>query len=197
MTSSPYSGTPVDRWLEKTRELIGRHPIPLQRLVEITLASWDDIFNGQLGRHNLRIGREIFPQPQIMGFLLHEFIPLNIALEIPGWRRDLGGTEKDVVYLQDDFYSFEIKTSSNPKNIFANRSYAQPPTPGQKRGKDGFMLAVNFEGFKSQQNPRIVRIRFGWLDHNDWIPQSSSTGQQAHLSREANSYKLVDIWDSI
>ena len=195
MASSPYAGIAVDRWLDKTKELIARHPIGAPKLVEITLRSWDDIFISQLGRHNLRIGRDIFPQPQIMGFFLHELIPLNISLEIPGWRRDLGGTEKDVVCEKDPFFSFEIKTSSNPKDIFGNRSYAQQGL-SEKRGKDGYMLAVNFQGFKDRQAPKIVRIRFGWLDHTDWVGQTAATGQQARLTREANAYKLLDIWGS-
>lgn len=189
---SPYSGIPIDYWLEKTRELIGKHPIPPDKLVEITLRSWDDIFASQIGYRGLKIGKDIFPQPQIMAFFLHELIPINVTLRFPDWRRDVGGTEKNVVYTRDPFFSFEIKTSSDPRNIYGNRSYAQKGR-SQKRLKDGYILAVNFQGFKESSNPKIVRIRFGWLDLTDWIGQDAATGQQARLILEANRYKLLDI----
>ncbi|MFQ5875161.1 MAG: ScaI family restriction endonuclease, partial [Dehalococcoidia bacterium] len=175
-----------------THELIRQHPIPAEKLAGTTTQSWEEIFETKIGRKGLLIGTDIFPQPQIMGFFLHELIPINIATEYPDWRRDVGGTEKDVVYSKDPFYSFEIKTSSNPRNIFGNRSYAQLGQ-SEKRLKDGYLLAVNFEGFNRSKTPRIVRIRFGWLEHSDWIGQRAATGQQARLSTGANHFKLIDI----
>lgn len=189
---SPYIGLPVDRWLERTRELIEQHPIGAVKLTQITLRSWKDILQTRIGHKGLRIGKDIFPQPQIMGFLLHELIPINVSGEFPDWRRDVGGTEKDVVCCKDPYYSFEIKTSSDPRNVFGNRSYAQPGA-SPRRLKDGYLLAVNFQGFKQVGSPKIVRIRFGWIEHSDWVGQTAATGQQARLSPEANRFKLIDI----
>lgn len=189
---SPFENLGENEWLRKTQELIETHPIGKEQLVEITLKSWLDIFTTQIGTNKLRIGIHLFPQPQIMGFFLHELIPLNIESVHSGWRRDVGGTEKDVVCETNSIFSFEIKTSSNPKQIFGNRSYAQENSR-MKRARRGYLLAINFQGFKTSKSPKIVRIRFGWIDQEDWIGQASATGQQARLSKAADSYKLLDI----
>jgi hypothetical protein len=67
---------------------------------------------------NFRIGRDIFPKPQIMGFLLHELIPLELKAKYPDlWRGDISRSDKDIVYIPDDFFSIEVKTSSDPRHI--------------------------------------------------------------------------------
>ena len=40
---------------------------------------------------------------------------------------------------------------------------------------------------------KVVKIRFGWLDHEDWMGQKSATGQQSRLSRDVENFKLVEI----
>ncbi|HFC7940318.1 ScaI family restriction endonuclease [Neisseria meningitidis] len=42
--------------------------------------------------------------------------------------------------------------------------------------------------------PEIKIIRFGWLDHTDWIAQTAATGQQARLSPEAYRSKLKILY---
>ena len=101
---------------------------------------------------------------------------------------------KDVVYIKDDAFSFEIKASSSSTGIFGNKSYAQP-SPVAKKHKAGYYLAVNFEKFiDGSIKPRILWIRFGWLDHTDWIAQKAATGQQARLSVNARNYKFLDLY---
>src|SRR5437667_261612 len=83
--------------------------------------------------------------------------------------------------------------ATTKKSIFANRSYAQAPSDS-KKSKSGYYLAVNFEQFsESVSQPKIRMVRFGWLDHSDWIGQRAETGQQARLNPATESLKLLRI----
>ena len=192
---SPYEGLVEDLWIRKTEELIDRHPLKMNELVQVVIGCWDGILNTRLGTGRYQIGHDIFPTPQIMAFLLHELIPLELAGHHPDiWRRDNSSDEKDVVYTPDDQYSFEIKASSSRTGIFANRSYAQPSSNAKKH-KAGYYLAVNFEKFRGVHvKPRITWIRMGWLDHTDWIAQRAATGQQARLDLRARDNKLLQLY---
>ncbi len=196
MADSPYEGLPQDKWLEKTRELVAQHPLKQHEMIEVVLQAWRDIFDSKLGPKEFKIGKDIFPQPQIMAFLLHELIPLELASRYPDkWRRDTSGADKDLVYMPDEKFSVEIKTSSSATGIHGNRSYAQP-TSGDKKSKSGYYLAVNFEGFseKRLEGPKIRLIRFGWFDHTDWKGQKAASGQEAHPSKEARQYKMLRLY---
>lgn len=192
---SPYEGLDEDLWIHKARDLVDRHPLNMNELVQVVIDCWEGILDTRLGTGRYQIGHDIFPTPQIMAFLLHELIPLELARRHPGtWRRDNSSDEKDVVYTPDDRYSFEIKASSSRTGIFANRSYAQP-SPNAKKHKAGYYLAVNFEKFEGMHiKPRITWIRMGWLDHTDWIAQRSATGQQARLDIRARDNKLLQLY---
>ena len=189
MTSSPYEGVPVHDWDSVTERLLAEHPVTGEELRDLVAVAWDAIFASSVGL--LRIGTDILPQPQVIGFFLHELIPVELAKIDSNWRRGRG-SEKDAHYAPEPRFSFEIKTSSHLRDIFGNRSYAQV---SEARGKEksGYLLAVNFEKFGGDARPKITRIRFGWLDHSDWVGQKSQTGQQAHLSHEADRAKLVDL----
>ena len=126
---------------------------------------------------------------QATGALLHDIIPEYILKNVQGFRKGQG-KEKDVVCEADEFYSFEIKTSSQ-KSIYANRSYALS-TEG--KCKNGYYLAINFEKIASN-NPKIRKIQLGWLSHDDWKAQKSQTGQQASLTPEAKKYKLAVLYE--
>lgn len=131
--ASPYEGVPSTLWPRVTRKLVKAHPLSKSELVEVVLASWDSILATDLGAKGFRIGRDIFPKPQIIGFFLHELIPLELSARYPKtWRGDKIASEKDIVYIPNDYYSIEIKTSSDPSHIFGNRSYAQTSTKGKK-----------------------------------------------------------------
>jgi hypothetical protein len=196
MPASPYRDLAPEQWLNKTTELVGQYPLQGDEIVEVVLQSWKDIFDSKLGPKGFQIGKDIFPQPQIMAFLLHELIPLEFAARYPGqWRRDMSGADKDLVCIPNDRFSLEIKTSSSPSGIFGNRSYAQP-TEANKKSKSGYYLTVNFGGFdeKTTDLPSIRLVRFGWLDHTDWVGQKAASGQQAHLTVEARKYKLLTVY---
>ena len=129
-----------------------------------------------------------------MGFFLHELIPLEFEKKYPKrWRKEESVKDKDLIFIPDDTFSIEIKTSSNPKNIFGNRSYAQKANKN-KKSKSGYYLAINFEKFTSENTrPKILKIRFGWLDHEDWMGQKSATGQQSRLSGDVERFKLIEL----
>jgi hypothetical protein len=110
------------------------------------------------------------------------------------WRRDEAGIDKDLVFLEDPSYSVEIKTSSSAGNIYGNRSYAQESEAGRK-DKSGYYLAVNFQKCdQGNPTPAITGIRFGWLDHSDWMGQKAATGQQARLASAVEATKLLKIY---
>lgn len=195
MNQSPYAGKDKSEWKSITNALIERHPLNEKSLVNMVLLAWENIFNTSIGKNNLKIGTHIFPKPQVIGALMHELIPAEMAATYPSdWRGEQDANDKDIVYIPDDFYSIELKTSSNPSKIFGNRSYAQKPSQG-KKGKDGFYIAVNFEKFsKKISRPEILVIRFGWLDHTDWRGQKAESGQQANLSAETYDTKFKTLY---
>jgi hypothetical protein len=197
MMKSPYKGVARNKWLEVTRRLIRSHPLSSQEIVDVVLRTWDSIFESRMGSKDFKIGRDIFPKPQIMGFFLHELIPLELAARYPDlWRAEKSPSDKDLVYITDSKYSIELKTSSNPRHIYGNRSYAQERTI-KKKTKSGYYLAVNFEKFLDQKNqPRILLIRFGWIDASDWIGQKASTGQQSRLASEVENSKLAALYSA-
>lgn len=191
---SPYLGLPIELWSEKTLQLIDEHPINIDELYQIVVTTWHEIFESKFGSKPFQIGADLFPRPQIMGYFLHELIPLNLEYRYPTeWRREQTSNEKDLVYIPDSFYSIEIKTSSSKKNIYGNRSYAQLTTSG-KKSKSGYYLAVNFQPFSTKGiEPSITLVRFGWLDHEDWQGQSAASGQQARLKPEVEQFKLLAL----
>jgi len=192
---SPYKGVPEEKWHNVTKELIRCHPLSSNEIVEVVLKCWDSIFDSCLGTRNYRIGKDIFPKPQIMGFLLHQFIALELEARYPGlWKGEEKAGDKDLVYIPDDKFSIEIKTSSNPARIFGNRSYAQKAKT-KKKSKEGYYLAINFEKFsKKVSHPEILLIRFGWIDAEDWIGQKAASGQQARLNATVETRKLIEIY---
>lgn len=194
--ASPYFGLDQSAWAAKTLELIEHHPANLDDLVTVVLRSWASIFESSLGS-GFKIGTHIFPRPQILGFLLHELVPLEFEHRFPGlWRRDANIDEKDLVYVNDDRMSVEMKTSSSSNQIFANRSYGQQNQARGKKDKSGYYLAVNFERWDDAHGlPKIRLIRFGWLDHSDWHSQQMASGQQASLPPIVENLQLLTIYD--
>jgi hypothetical protein len=194
MNINPYISTPEDQWQGMTSQLVNNHPLT-PHLVNLVMDSWRGIFSTSIGVHGLKIGVDIFPRPQVIGALLHELIPAAIEAEFPDfWRKEEIKNDKDIVCKYDNSLSIELKTSSNPGQIFGNRSYAQPHS-GEGKIKDGFYLAVNFQPFsKDNATPQILKIRFGWLAHTDWIAQTSSTGQQSRLAPHTYQNKFITLY---
>lgn len=192
---SPYADIASDQWAAKTQELVDAHPLDTDDIVDTVLTCWTAIFDSRLGG-KFRIGHDIQPKPQIMGFLLHELIPLELQSRHPDeWRPEKLKSDKDLVYVPDPALSVELKTSSHAAQIFGNRSYAQPQD-GAGKSKDGYYLTVNFEKFSTNGLPKVKLIRFGWLDHTDWIGQAAATGQQARIRPESDRAKLLRLYSS-
>lgn len=193
--SSPYKGLPPAKWPALTRRLVNEHPLKTDEIVDVVLSAWASIFKSRIGPRGFHIGKDILPKPQIMGFFLHELIPLELAARHPKeWRGETSASDKDIVYIPNDHFSIEVKTSSNPSHIFGNRSYAQAATE-DKKTKSGYYLAVNFEKFSaSGKRPHILLVRFGWLDSCDWIGQKAATGQQSRLLAEVEDHKFLEIF---
>jgi hypothetical protein len=197
---SPYSNLPVQDWEAKTRELIEQHPLEPQELYAVVTQVWGEIFQSSITSRGYKIGVDLFPTPQIIGFFLHELIPLELASLYPGiWRRDRSAIDKDIVYIPNNYFSIEIKTSSSSRNTYGNRSYAQQSATGAtpKKDKSGYYLVVNFQKFNTTiqgaQTPAINLVRFGWIDREDWQGQAAATGQQAKLSPDVERYKLLSL----
>lgn len=193
---SPYKNLPESEWLSKTQELVNKHPLK-DEIKDVVLKSWDDIFNSKIGSFN--IGKEIFPSPQILSFFLHELVAHYLSLKYPK-RYKVGElkNEKDVHDMEDPSMGIEIKGSSHATQIFANRSYAQPSSDSETKDKNGYYVTINFEKIsKDNPKPKITIIRFGYLEHKDWIAQKAATGQQARLTPEAYKSKLIEIYRDI
>lgn len=195
---SPYSRKTIAKWSSITDKLISGHPLKPDEIVTTVLKSWNDIFSSNIGA--FYIGKDIFPTPQIMSFLLHELVAHYLGLAYPGIYKvgTLKG-EKDIHCIDNSNFSVEIKASSHPSQIFANRSYAQPQLGIGSTTKNGYYITINFEKFDhvTKRLPEVTLIRFGYLEHNDWIAQNSATGQQARLSSEAYRHKLKQIYPKL
>lgn len=195
---SPYENLNDSQWAEKTNELVNNHPLTPDLIVNVVLEAWDGIMKTKIA-DELLIGRDIFPSPQILGNYLHELIPVILQKRYPDlWRKEYEKSDKDLVYIPNPDFSVEIKTSSNANNIYGNRSYGQENSANNSgKSKDGYYITINFEKLDSKNpdfRPEIQKIRFGWIDHSDWQPQKSPTGQQALLSSSARDYKLLMIY---
>lgn len=189
-----YQDTEIEN---NTKELLNKHPLSEDIIIKAVLQSWEDLFKTKLGSSDVSFF-DIKASPQVIGNLLHTLIPHNISLLDPNWRAENNKEDKDLVYIPDDRFSIELKTSSNKNQIFGNRSYAQPSTGTNHKSKDGYYIAVNFEKHTKDESyiPKIRLIRFGYLTHEDWIPQKSASGQQARLTPTANKFKLITIYQA-
>jgi hypothetical protein len=195
MGVSPYFVKNTSEWDKITEELIAKHPLKKDEIVKTVLKSWDDIFNSKIG--SFFIGKEIFPSPQIMSFFLHELVAHYLSLNHPGiYKVGTEKSEKDIHCIKDNSLSVEIKASSHRSQIFANRSYAQQDSGSGQKDKNGYYITINFEKFDSAINrrPEILLIRFGYLEHADWIAQKAATGQQARLLKDVYLYKLKTLY---
>lgn len=193
MSTSPYDVHPVADWKAITEDLVKGNPLFGDEIRTLVTSAWEDVFKSQIGSKGLKIGVDIFPSGQVMGSLLHELIPREFADAHPIlWRPEDASTDKDLVFIPDDKFSIELKTSSDPNQIRGNKSYAQTATAAKKL-KDGYYLAVNYEKFEPGKLPNIKKIRFGWLDQSDWQTGSSTTGQGATVNAIAKKHKLIDL----
>lgn len=186
---SPYENIEVKNWQAVTASLVNQHPLT-PYIVDFCLKSWQSILHGKINTYLNMYINEMSISPQATGALLHDVIPEYISKNVPGFRKGVG-KEKDIVCTCNEFYSMELKTSSQ-KSIYGNRSYAKSDSG---KAKSGYYLTINFEKINAN-NPKILLIQMGWLDHSDWIAQKSETGQQASLTKEAKENKFMVLYKS-
>lgn len=189
---TPFSNHPTETWDQVTEKLISQFPLQMRELVDVVVCSWRRLWKSRLGDEGLHFSLlEINPPATVVGYILEKLIAKELSIRYPGiWRGASIDTEKDIVYLKDLKYSFEIKTSGQRGvKIFGNRSYGQKLTHinQAKKDKSGYYLTVNFRGDK------LNLIRFGWIDAEDWKSQSASTGQMASLGKDVYKYKLKEL----
>ncbi len=193
---SPYQNQPKEKWLEITKTLLAQNPLEQETFAKIVLEAWDCIFASDIC--GLRIGKDIFPNPQMLGYFVETLTAHRLAKAFPAvWKHGIAKNEKNIVCLTDDKFSFEMKASSSDGKIYANRSYAQEQSQNAEKDKNGYYTAINFEKFDDanlHKRPEITLIRLAYLEHTDWKAQKASTGQQASLPAEIYKYKFVTIY---
>lgn len=193
MMASPYTGVPVEKWEEKTRDLLAAHPLDARVIRDVALASWDTLWRTKIGYAEAAIPLDELGLPAtVVGYFFEKLFARELQLRFPKeWRGGKAKDEKDLVYLAEPRFSTEMKTSGQLGfKIFGNRSYSQAAADGSlvsKIDRSGYYITVNFWG------KMLTLIRFGWIDSEDWRPQAASTGQAASLAREVYQYKLVAI----
>ena len=183
----------MEDWKAITEDLVKAHPLFGGEIRTLVTDGWNEVFESKIGSKGLRIGVDIFPSGQVMGSLLHELVPREFADAHPTlWRPEVAVSDKDLVFIPDDKFSIELKTSSHPSEIRGNKSFAQDVTDGKKL-KDGYYIVVNYGEIKYGTQLEIKKIRFGWLDHGDWQTGKSTTGQSATVKAIAKKHKLIDL----
>lgn len=198
-SDSPYFGVSEDERVEVTRQLLLAHPLDSEDVARAVLQAWDDIFESRIGVG--QIGIDIFPDPQIMGYLLHELVPLRVSTAYEGWRKDRAKWEKDLEFDPDPRFSTEIKTSSSTNNqIYGNRSYGIETVDPSRKAKSGYYIAVNFERWIDTdpgRRPLIKLVRFGWIDSTDWRAQTAQSGQNSSLPGEVYAKQLPVVYEAL
>ena len=193
ISKSPYDGHPVEDWKAITEELVNAHPLFGDEIRTLVTDGWNEVFESRIGSKGLRIGVDIFPSGQVMGSFLHELIPREFSDAHPTlWRPEADTADKDLVFIPDNKFSIELKTSSHPSEIRGNKSFAQDVTDGKKL-KDGYYIVVNYAEIKHGNQLELKKIRFGWLDQGDWQTGKSQTGQGATVKAIAKKHKLIDL----
>jgi hypothetical protein len=189
---SDYSGQPVEKWRGITDLLLGQHPLKPDEIREVALLAWEKVWETTIGSGKVAIRLTNLNVPAtVVGYFFEVLFAREMQLRYPNdWRGNQSGDEKDLVYVNDDKFSVEIKTSGQlGDRVYGNRSYGQEVTnqAAAKKEKSGYYITANF------YERTLHLIRFGWIDASDWRPQSSPTGQMAGLSDDVYKHKLILI----
>lgn len=194
MIISPYAEIPEDEWEETTKKLVEDFPLDSETLCSVVNSAWEDIYTSSFGDTSLKIGEDIFLPAQATGIILEKLIAVHLSKLDSDWRSGSIKTEKDIVNNVNDTLSFEIKTSSSESGLYGNRSTGHR---SDKRTKirAGYYLVVNYKLPKEGDLERYIhKIRFGWIDDEDWIGQLKPTGQQASIGAKLARLKLVTLF---
>jgi ScaI-like restriction endonuclease len=189
---SPYLGQPIAHWGDITRQLVQRHPLTLDLILDSAMLSWSRLWSTRVG--DAAVGfpiAEIEPPATVIGYMFEKLFAKELAVRLPGAWRGGVGSEKDLYCIQDESLSVEMKASGQlGYRVYGNRSYGQAleNADAAKKDKSGYYITVNF------YEQTLTLLRFGWIDSFDWQAQKSPTGQMAGLPPEVYDHKLLSIW---
>ena len=194
--ASPYVNRAPNEWAAITEGLVAAFPLDAAMLVSVVHDAWDDLYTSSIGRAKLIIGADVFLPAQATGVLLERLIANELHRRNSQWRSGISKDEKDVVSIEDDCLSFEIKTSSSKAGLYGNRSTGHR-AEGRRKYRTGYYLVVNYKPpIETDKTRWIWNIRFGWIDDEDWTGQAQPTGQQASVSRDVARFKLISLFSS-
>ncbi|MEA5571217.1 ScaI family restriction endonuclease [Calothrix sp. UHCC 0171] len=190
--SSPYNSLGEEEWLAKTQDLVDQHPLDFETIRRVALKCWDTLWSTKIGEGELSISLWELDVPAIViGYFFEKLFAKELETEHPCiWRGGKSKDDKDIVYIPNNFYSIEIKSSGQlGVKVFGNRSYGQNVENSEleKKEKSGYYITVNF------YERTLSLLRFGWIDHEDWKAQKAATGQAAGLGNSVYKYKLLEI----
>lgn len=193
MLTSPYFGHLESEWPQITKQLIDEFPLSGQVLVSIVESAWNTLYSSSFGDSDIKIGQDIFLPAQATGVILERLIAVCLANQDSRWRGGQEKYEKDIVCTFNNRYSFEIKTSSSKSGLYGNRSTGYLSN-NRVKYRTGYYLVINYKLPKEEDLSRhIWKIRFGWIDDEDWIGQNKPTGQQASIGAKLAKLKLVTL----
>jgi hypothetical protein len=195
MLNSPYEGIEEAKYIDITKKLMDEFPLSIDVIVSVVQEAWNDLYTSSFGSTEIKIGEDIFLPAQATGVILEKLIAVRLSNMDSNWRGGEAKTEKDIVCLTNDKYSFEIKTSSSKNGLYGNRSTGHKSKNSTKH-RSGYYLVINYE-LPKEDNPfkSIRKIRFGWIDDSDWKGQAQSSGQQASIGADLAKIKLLTIYE--
>jgi hypothetical protein len=194
--ASPYANKIPGDWSAVTQGLVAEFPLDTRTLVEVVKGAWHDLYSSQIGKAQLMIGRDVFLPAQATGVILERLIAHELKRRDARWQSGVAKADKDVTFKDNPRYCFEIKTSSSKSGLYGNRSTGHR-AEGRQKYRTGYYLVVNYKLPTPDDGTKwIWRIRFGWIDDEDWTGQAQPTGQQASVSREVARGKLITLFSS-
>ncbi|MDJ0579793.1 ScaI family restriction endonuclease [Crocosphaera sp.] len=193
MLTSPYIDYSEEEWPNITKQLVDNFPLLQDDLIYLVESAWEELFSSSLGNSQLKIGQDIFLPAQATGVILEKLIAVILTENYSGWRGGQTKQEKDIIYVNNDRYSFEIKTSSSKNGLYGNRSTGHRSSDRTKY-RTGYYLVINYKLPKEEDLTRqLWKIRFGWIDDEDWLGQNKPTGQQASIGAKLARLKLITL----
>lgn len=189
--ASPYEGVPEEGWQAVTDKLIEQHPLTPDLIRDAALVSWERLWNSTVGdAHTGFKLQEVDPPATVVGYFFEKIFAKELAKRLPGEWRGGTGSEKDLHCIKNDAMSVEMKSSGQlGYKVYGNRSYGQKVENAEaaKKDKSGYYITINFH------KQKLTRLRFGWIDADDWKAQASATGQMAGLPDAVYEHKLKTI----
>jgi hypothetical protein len=189
--ASPYSGKTVTQWAEVTHALVQAHPLTPAIIHDVAQVAWARLWSTRVGGAAQGFPfAEADPPATVVAYFFEKLFAQELATRFPDVWRGGCGSEKDLHCLRNEALSVEMKASGQiGYKVYGNRSYGQKleNADAAKKDKSGYYITVNFYG------QALTLLRFGWIDADDWKPQSASSGQMAGLGDDVYNYKLLPI----